>query len=175
VQTGQQTGIAAQLRQLFTKKKKHILIIGFGLGVLQQFSGINAILYYAPMVFESAGGGRDAAFLQTMVLGIVFVIMTVVSMFLIDRLGRKRLLYIGVGIMALSLTVTGFVFNQVRYRVNQEQIARTAESVYKTQLWHEATKEKPSLTDFDDFTTAGNKAIFKKHNKIISSLDFTKP
>lgn len=167
-----QLSIAAQLIKLFTKRIKHILIIGFGLGILQQFSGINAILYYAPMVFESAGGGRDAAFLQTIVLGVVFVVMTIVSMFLIDRLGRKPLLYIGVGIMALSLTVTGIVFKNVQYQINQQQITTVAESVYKNELWNEAIKENPALIDFDELTVTDNKAIFKKQNKIISSLDF---
>ena len=100
------------IRELFSGKMKKVLIIGFGLGILQQFSGINAILYYAPMVFESAGGGRNAAFLQAVILGIVFVIMTIVSMFLIDRVGRKPLLYTGVTMMALSLSVTGFLFRE---------------------------------------------------------------
>ncbi len=163
--------IPAQLRKLFTKKMKHILIIGFGLGILQQFSGINAILYYAPMVFESAGGGRDAAFLQTIVLGVVFVVMTIVSMFLIDRLGRKPLLYIGVSIMALSLTVTGIVFKNVQYQINQQQITTVAESVYKNELWNEARKENPALIDFDELIVTRGKAVFKKQNKIISSLD----
>ena len=51
VLTEKKVSIATQAKELFTKKMKLILIIGFGLGILQQFSGINAILYYAPMVF----------------------------------------------------------------------------------------------------------------------------
>ena len=163
--------VSARLRQLFTKRMKHILVIGFGLGILQQFSGINAILYYAPMVFESAGGARDAAFLQTIVLGVVFVVMTIVSMFLIDRIGRKPLLYIGVSIMALSLTVTGVVFNNIQYRINQQQIVSSAESVYRSELWDEAKKEDPALADFDELSVNADNALFKKQNKIISSLN----
>lgn len=103
-------GLSVQVKYLFSKWMRPMLMIGFGLAILQQFSGINAILYYTPMVFESAGGERGAAFMQAIVLGVVFVIMTIVSMFLIDRLGRKPLLYMGVAIMALSLTITGIAF-----------------------------------------------------------------
>jgi len=127
----QKDSISDQLKKLFTQRMKKILVVGFGLGILQQFSGINAILYYAPMVFESAGGSRDASFMQSIVLGIVFVLMTVVSMFLIDRIGRKPLLYLGVGIMAVSLTVTGIVFKNARYSLSGVQIESIANAIYQ--------------------------------------------
>lgn len=165
--------IGKQLKELFTKRMKLVLIIGFGLGILQQFSGINAILYYAPMVFESAGGGRDAAFMQAVILGLVFLIMTVISMFLIDRLGRKPLLYFGVSLMALSLTATGILFKNARYEVDSRQISAAAQSVYKEGLWHEAKKQNPLLVRYDDFTINNNHAEFKKENTTISSVDLT--
>jgi sugar porter (SP) family MFS transporter len=118
--------LRVQAKSFFSSAMKRVVIIGFGLAVLQQFSGINAILYYAPMVFESAGGGRDAAFVQAIALGVVFVVMTVVSMFLIDRLGRKPLLYTGVGIMAVSLTLVGFLFHHARYRITMQQVEALA-------------------------------------------------
>ena len=165
--------IGKQLKELFTKRMKLVLIIGFGLGILQQFSGINAILYYAPMVFESAGGGRDAAFMQAVILGLVFLIMTVVSMFLIDRLGRKPLLYIGVTLMALSLTGTGILFKNARYQVDGRQVAAAAQSVYKDGLWYEAKKQNPLLINYDDFGISNDLAEFKKENKIISTIDLS--
>ncbi len=171
VLTEKKESFTTQAKELFTKRMKLVLIIGFGLGILQQFSGINAILYYAPMVFESAGGGRNAAFMQAIVLGVVFLIMTIVSMFLIDRLGRKPLLYIGVGLMALSLTVTGFLFKMANYQVNQRQIIAAAESVYKNEMWAEAKKQDAVLTSYDDFSVSANKAEFKKHNVVISTLN----
>ena len=171
VLTEKKIRIGTQAKELFTKKMKLILIIGFGLGILQQFSGINAILYYAPMVFESAGGGRDAAFMQAIVLGVVFVIMTIVAMFLIDRLGRKPLLYMGVGLMAVSLTVTGFLFKNASYQVNQQQIITASQSVYKDELWAEAKKQNTSLKGYDNFSVSLNRAEFKKNNVVISSLN----
>jgi SP family arabinose:H+ symporter-like MFS transporter len=169
------TSIRIQAKELFTKKMKLVLTIGFGLGILQQFSGINAILYYAPMVFESAGGGRDAAFMQAIILGLVFLVMTIVSMFLIDRLGRKPLLYIGVTVMALSLTTTGILFKNARYQVNSNQISAAAQSVYQDGLWQEAKEKNPLLVNYDGFTINNNQAEFKKQNSVISKLDIITP
>ncbi len=95
----------ATLAQVFSKKMKFVLLIGFALAFFQQTSGINAILYYAPMIFEAAGGTRDAAFMQAIIVGLVFTVMTVVSMALIDRLGRKPLLVIGTSVMAAFLVL----------------------------------------------------------------------
>lgn len=169
--TEKKINIFTQLKELFTKRMKMVLLIGFGLAILQQFSGINAILYYAPMVFESAGGGRDAAFMQAIVLGVVFVIMTIVSMFLIDKLGRKPLLYMGVGLMALSLTLTGFLFKNATYSVSVEKINTATAAIYKNELWTAASKQNPALTGFDEFSIQNNKAIFSKGKNIITSVD----
>lgn len=173
IRTEKKVSIAVQAKELFTKKMKLILIIGFGLGILQQFSGINAILYYAPMVFESAGGGRDAAFVQAIVLGVVFVIMTIVAMFLIDWLGRKPLLYMGVGLMAISLTITGFLFNSAAYQVNEQQIVEAANLVYKDELWQSAKNQNASLKGYDHFAVSKDSAAFIKNNIIISLLDLS--
>jgi SP family arabinose:H+ symporter-like MFS transporter len=102
-----------QFRELFSRKMGLILFIGFGLAVFQQVSGINSVLYYAPMIFESAGSGRDAAFIQAIAIGLVFLVTTILSMIVIDRLGRKPLLYAGVSIMAVSLLVTGLTFRNI--------------------------------------------------------------
>jgi MFS transporter, SP family, arabinose:H+ symporter len=155
------------------------MIIGFGLAILQQFSGINAILYYAPMVFESAGGGRDAAFMQAIVLGIVFLVMTIVSMFLIDRLGRKPLLYMGVGLMAFSLTFTGILFKNATYNVNAEQIKSAANAVFEKDLWLENKSKNALLISYDSFEMSDRTAVFSKNNlgicKTDLSQDFVKP
>jgi MFS family permease len=95
---------------VFSTRMKTVLIIGFGIAFFQQITGINAIFYYAPMIFEMAGGGKDAAFLQAAILGVTNVVMTVVAMFLIDSLGRKPLLYIGATGICISLAIVGFSF-----------------------------------------------------------------
>jgi sugar porter (SP) family MFS transporter len=87
------------------------LIVGVGLGVFQQVTGINTVIYYAPMICRSAGFESDAAaILATVGVGAVNVAMTVVSMWLIDSAGRRPLLLVSLGGMVLSLAVLALAF-----------------------------------------------------------------
>jgi SP family xylose:H+ symportor-like MFS transporter len=86
---------------------KLVVIIGVLLSIFQQFVGINVALYYAPRIFESMGAAKDASMLQTVVMGLVNVIFTVIAIATVDKLGRKPLLIIGsigmaVGMFAIS-------------------------------------------------------------------------
>jgi MFS family permease len=105
------------------------LIIGFGIAFFQQITGINAIFYYAPMIFEMAGGGKDAAFMQAAILGVTNVVMTVVAMFLIDSLGRKPLLYIGTTGIFISLAIVGFSFMNAKYTIDDNSMSQLMEEV----------------------------------------------
>ena len=171
----QNTGIgnAAQVKELFSKKMKLILIIGFGLAVFQQVSGINSVLYYAPMIFESAGSGRDAAFIQAIAIGLVFLVMTIVSMFVIDRLGRKPLLYIGVTMMALSLLITGVAFKNATYKINKSHIESTANEVFKLDVWKEARKQNPNLISFNSIEVKDGFAEISEKDKMVIRIDFS--
>lgn len=82
-----------------------MLLIGLVLAILVQLSGINAIIDYAPKIFTTAGFKIDAALFGTFGLGIVNVIFTVVSIYSIDKIGRRALYIIGSGGMALSLII----------------------------------------------------------------------
>lgn len=89
---------------LFGPMVRPALVVGIGLFLLQQLSGINAVIYYAPVVFKEAGfGSASTQLLATVGIGIVNVAMTVVGMMLIDRIGRRSLLLIGFAGTALSL------------------------------------------------------------------------
>ncbi len=86
---------------------KVVIIIGILLSVFQQFVGINVALYYAPRIFESMGAAKDASMLQTVVMGLVNVIFTVVAILTVDKWGRKPLLIVGsigmaIGMFAIS-------------------------------------------------------------------------
>ena len=105
---GQQAGT---WKELLGPLIRPALIVGVGLAVLQQVTGINTVIYYAPTIFEFAGfKSASSAILATLGLGVVNVVMTVVSMQLVDRLGRRPLLLIGLVGMAASLGMLGFVF-----------------------------------------------------------------
>jgi MFS family permease len=86
-------------------------VIGVGLAIFQQVTGINTVIYYAPLIVRSAGiPTASGAILATAGIGLVNVLMTIVAMWLIDRMGRRPLLLIGIGGMIFSLAVLGFVF-----------------------------------------------------------------
>jgi sugar porter (SP) family MFS transporter len=90
---------------------KAALLVGVGLAILQQVTGINTVIYYAPTIIQDAGiSSASSAILASLGVAIVNVIMTVVAMRLLDRAGRRNLLFIGVSGMSLSLFLLGLAF-----------------------------------------------------------------
>lgn len=86
---------------------KTVIIIGVLLSVFQQFVGINVALYYAPRIFESMGAAKDASMLQTIVMGLVNVVFTVIAILTVDKWGRKPLLMVGSVGMAIGMFAIG--------------------------------------------------------------------
>ncbi|MBO0997196.1 D-xylose transporter XylE [Bacillus sp. SD075] len=82
---------------------KLVIVIGIMLSVFQQFVGINVALYYAPRIFESMGAGKDASMMQTIIMGMVNVIFTIIAIMTVDRWGRKPLLIVGSIGMAIGM------------------------------------------------------------------------
>jgi len=99
-----------KLETIFMKKYRFPLILAFLIAFFNQFSGINAVLYYAPRIFEEAGLGENSALLNSIGLGVTNLVFTLFGVFLIDKLGRKTLMYIGsvVYIVSLGLLSTAF-------------------------------------------------------------------
>jgi sugar porter (SP) family MFS transporter len=95
---------------IFLKKYRFPLILAFLMAFFNQLSGINALLYYAPRIFEEAGLGESSALFSSIGVGITNMLFTLLGIFLIDRLGRKQLMYIcSFGyIISLSLVSTAF-------------------------------------------------------------------
>ena len=98
---------------IFMKKYRFPLMLAFLVAMFNQFSGINAFLYYAPRIFEEAGLGESTALLSSIGIGVTNLVFTLLGVFLIDRLGRKVLMYIGsIGyIISLSLVSLAFFLN----------------------------------------------------------------
>ena len=99
---------AVSSSSIYTYGKK-IIIIGILLSVFQQFVGINVALYYAPRIFESMGAAKDASMLQTIVMGLVNVVFTVVAIVTVDKWGRKPLLITGSIGMAIGMLAIGML------------------------------------------------------------------
>ena len=87
-----------------------VIVAGILLSVFQQFVGINAVLYYAPLMFKNLGASTDSAMWQTVIVGVANVIFTVVAILTVDRLGRKPLLIIGGVVMGVAMITLGFQF-----------------------------------------------------------------
>jgi len=88
------------------------LIVGIGLAIFQQITGINTVIYYAPLIIQSAGvSSASGAILATAGIGVVNVLMTIVSMWLIDRIGRRPLLLTGIAGMIVTLGALGWAFH----------------------------------------------------------------
>jgi len=97
-------------RELFRPAFRRPLLIAVVLAVFQQITGINAILYYAPRIFEGAGFERMSAIGQSTIVGLVNMLFTVVAIVLADRVGRRPLLLVATGGMGVSLVLLGAAF-----------------------------------------------------------------
>jgi sugar porter (SP) family MFS transporter len=101
-----------RLSDLLHPSLRAALVVGIGLAILQQITGINTVIYYAPLIIQSAGiSSASGAILATAGIGVVNVLMTIVSMWLIDRAGRRPLLLTGIAGMVVTLFALGYAFH----------------------------------------------------------------
>jgi len=125
----EKTQQSTSILQLFKGKLFTILLIGIAIGSLQQLIGINAIYYYAPDFFEKIGGSRNTAFLQACIIGIINIVFALLAMRLIDRIGRKSLLVIGIVGIIICHLVVGISFMGANYSIDDESIAKLKTNV----------------------------------------------
>lgn len=149
---------ANKLTAIFHPSVRYVLVVGLVIGVLQMITGINAIYYYANSIFEQSGVGTDAAFTQSVLLGAINVAFTLLAMALIDRVGRRPLLLIGIGCIAISMCITALGFGQATYQLKSEKISNI-QGLDATKISHLIDVEYDNNVDFTrDFRTAlGNK------------------
>ena len=100
-------------KALLDKKMRFVLILGIMLSALQQITGINAVIYFSPKIFEMANfGSASSAIFASVGIGVVNVIAALIALFLMDRWGRRPLLILGISGMVISLLIlsTAFLF-----------------------------------------------------------------
>ena len=100
----------ASWRVLLHPSLRLVMTIGIVVGILQQITGINAVFFYAPMIFEQSGIGTNAAFMQAALVGLVNLAFTLVAMALIDRFGRRPLLGFGLSGIAICMLLLAWAF-----------------------------------------------------------------
>ncbi len=112
-----------RLSAIVNPNVRFILILGFIVGIAQQITGINAVYFYAPSIFEQSGVGTDAAFAQAIWIGIINIIFTLLSMALIDKIGRKPLMVAGLAGVMGSMLLTSYGFSKATYRLESSSVA----------------------------------------------------
>ena len=152
-----------KLSDLFTYRNRTIMIIAIGIAFFQQITGINAVFYYAPTIFEQAGGSTDSSFLQAIVVGLTNLVFTLVAIWLIDRLGRKPLLLIGTTFMTIALLMAAFAFNNASYDFNEKTLAKVGNTEIRT-----------ALTDLNGKSFDGQAALFEEVEPMMNKDLFLK-
>lgn len=156
--------------EMFSKKMRYVLIIGLALAFFQQISGINAVFYYAPMIFGLTGGGQDSAFVQAIILGVVNVVLTIASMFLIDRWGRKPLLLLGSAIITVCLGLAGFTFMKAEYNMNSENASKIISSFKMSEYKQLAVAKDPLNYKLDSIDVGDSVINVYRAGNITSSF-----
>jgi len=100
----------ATLPELWTPELRGVLVIGILVGIFQQVTGISSVLSYATVIFEHAGAGAAGSFMQTVYVGVVNLVFTVLAFLLIDRVGRRPLLLFGMAGMAVCMALAAYGF-----------------------------------------------------------------
>jgi len=101
--------------QIFKPGLRVAMLVGIALAVLQQVTGINVVLYYAPEIFKSMGSASDIAIYETVIVGVVNVLFTILAMWVVDRMGRKCLLLVASAGMGISLAALGMAFRLEKF------------------------------------------------------------
>jgi len=109
--------VQASSGQFWTRRLRKPILLAFLIAFFNQLSGINAILYFAPRIFELTGLAKNAALLQSVGIGVTNLIFTFVGLWLIDRLGRRTLLYIGSFGYITSLGLVAWAFFTQHYAI----------------------------------------------------------
>lgn len=104
------TEVKSEWRILFQPGIRKAVLIGAAIAILGQFMGVNAVLYYGPTIFQDAGISSDNSLFCQVLVGMVNMLTTVLALFIIDKVGRKTLVYYGVSGMIVSLLLIGGYF-----------------------------------------------------------------
>ena len=126
--------VRASFRDLLEPALRKVMVIGLVVAILQQITGINAVFFYAPMIFEQSGIGTDAAFMQAVLVGITNLVFTLVAIALIDKLGRKPLLVFGVAGIAFCMLLLSWGFDQASYTISQDLLTNLPDPSYSHSL-----------------------------------------
>jgi SP family arabinose:H+ symporter-like MFS transporter len=148
-----------------------VMTIGISVGILQQITGINAVFFYAPMIFEQSGIGTNASFMQAVLVGLVNLVLTVVAMVLIDRIGRRPLLGFGLSGIAVCMLTLAWGFGSATYRLDEAAINGLPSGLDRQQLELVADMTYESDTEFREalFAAVGEDTFKQFESELVST------
>ena len=153
---------------LLQPRLRLVMLVGISVAILQQITGINAVFFYAPMIFEQSGIGTDAAFLQAISVGITNLIFTLVAIWLIDKIGRKKLLLIGVIGIACSMLSLSHGFYTAKYQITPEHYEALSEDIKSNTVMQLTGKTFNNDVEFKEaLKSATNESTYLKHGSEI--------
>jgi SP family arabinose:H+ symporter-like MFS transporter len=160
----------ASIKELFRPAMKLVLTIGIAVAILQQITGINSVFFYAPMIFEQSGVGTDASFMQAVLVGLVNLVFTLLAILLIDRLGRRPLLGLGLAGIAACMLLLAYGFGSATYTLESEDIASLPAAVNQEALQPLAGQAFDSDIAFREAVSAAiGSGTYKKHQSTLVS------
>ena len=118
--------LIGKLKTLFSRPMWLVLSIGAVIGIVQQATGINAVFFYAPTIFEQSGIGTDASFVQAIFVGVINLVFTLLAIALIDRLGRRPLLIGGLIGITVAMGLLAYGFGNATYTLGPDAPAIVA-------------------------------------------------
>ena len=148
-----------------------VMTIGISVGILQQITGINAVFFYAPMIFEQSGIGTNASFMQAVLVGLVNLTLTVVAMVLIDRIGRRPLLGFGLTGIAVCMLTLAWGFGSATYQLDQGAIDALPADIDRQQIAGVVDTTYESDTEFREalFTAIGEDTYKRFESELVST------
>ncbi len=147
------------LDELFKPAMKFVLTIGVVIAVLQQITGINAVFFYAPMIFEQTGIGTDASFANAVIIGLTNLVFTFVAIAFVDRFGRKPLLSFGLAGIIITMFLLAYSFNKAEYKLDSTAMAKLEQ--------HEHFEEFSSIKQLEGEVFKSDVDFKKKVNAIV--------
>jgi sugar porter (SP) family MFS transporter len=158
------------IAELFQPALKFVLTIGIVIAILQQITGINSVFFYAPMIFEQSGIGKDASFVQAILVGLTNLVFTVLAIAFIDKIGRKPLLVFGVSGIALCMFLLAYGFNSATYKLTNDSIAGISAEIDQGRLDKLVDIEYDSDVKFKNAIkeTIGESAAKQHESELIS-------
>lgn len=166
--SNQDRSASAQLKQIFGRPMRTALVIGITIAIAQQATGINAILFYAPTVFEQLGIGTDASFMQAIWIGIVSIVFTILALLLVDKFGRRPMIIWGMVWIILSLTICSYGFKSARYIITSEAVTEMKQIPDADKLNAIVGKVYESDTDFKQaLSTVIGKEQARAHSSML--------